>query len=229
MGCDIHCYVERKEDGAWILVSPSIPDRYEPGAMTVERIYRERNYDTFAILADVRNGSDFNIIAAPRGMPEDMSAGLLAAIDEDRAYLGDHSFSWLTLAEILAFDWTQIAKKRGSVHASEWLRWDRWGRADGEWPRRYSGGTSGPGVVYVTEEQMRAAVTALSDEQRGELERMREPPYSGSGVPLAGMYTWAEWETPYWRAASDFLGSVPWRLMQLGPPTRVRLVFGFDS
>jgi hypothetical protein len=46
MGTDIHCAVEKKQpDGTWKVVDAPFDDY--------------RNYDSFAILADVRNGHGF--------------------------------------------------------------------------------------------------------------------------------------------------------------------------
>lgn len=60
MGCDIHMYVEyteKKEEEKWWL---SFGGRFNPG----------RNYDLFAILADVRNYDGAKCIYPPRGLPE---------------------------------------------------------------------------------------------------------------------------------------------------------------
>lgn len=86
MGCDIHSCAERRdENGRWIEV-PNI------------RPFDWRSYSVFGFLADVRNYSAVPPIAEPRGIPEDSP---LASQD-----LGDwHSFSWLSVKELLAFNY----------------------------------------------------------------------------------------------------------------------------
>lgn len=76
MGCDIHLFVERRTDAGWEQVpNPESDDWAHPA-----RWYHERNYHLFAILASVRNGvgfagvktgDGFNVIAEPRGLPDD--------------------------------------------------------------------------------------------------------------------------------------------------------------
>ena len=86
MGCDIHMHTEVKIDGQWHHYSyPSV----------------NRNYSLFARLADVRNGDgDDRIepIAAPRGLPEDISA--LTRLDAKKWEGDAHSHSWLNAKEI---------------------------------------------------------------------------------------------------------------------------------
>jgi len=61
MGCDIHMITEVRKDGKWQRISEN-PEKW-----------KERNYSTFAVLADVRN--DFHVKGfEPRGLPEDLSA-----------------------------------------------------------------------------------------------------------------------------------------------------------
>ena len=67
-----------------------------------EHVDVERSYDLFGLLANVRNGTwgdPVPVIAAPRGLPADADARLLVDVP------GEHSFSHLTLAELLAYDW----------------------------------------------------------------------------------------------------------------------------
>jgi hypothetical protein len=67
--------------------------------------WRSRNYALFGVLAHVRR-KDFPPIAQPRGLPVDISAALKASEllrEDDRSDI--HSHSWLTLDEVLRFDW----------------------------------------------------------------------------------------------------------------------------
>lgn len=103
MGCDIHIYAEVKRDGKWQRAEVAVPD--------------ERNYWTFSLMADVRNGYGFagsptgkavTPIAQPRGLPEDCatsdSDGDIDYDEPGYVWLGDHSHSWLTLRELQSVD-----------------------------------------------------------------------------------------------------------------------------
>lgn len=98
MGCDIHLYAEKRSpDGAWQVVDAV-------DALT------HRSYGAFAFLANVRNYSQITPIAAPRGMPDDASTE--AASDFERWSMDAHTPSWLTLDELLAFDYSAICEDR---------------------------------------------------------------------------------------------------------------------
>jgi hypothetical protein len=104
MGCDIHLYVERRENGAWITCDQWSKDEGDdyPHVDYQKSFYRGRNYDLFAIFADVRNGRGFAgcetgdgfvPICAPRGVPDDCCPEYRAAVE---GYGEDgHSHSWL--------------------------------------------------------------------------------------------------------------------------------------
>lgn len=111
MGCDIHLMTEVKRNGAW---ESADSWNMEDDTIWPDSIYKGRNYDMFAVLADVRNGvgfagrytgSGFKPIAAPRGAPEDASSEVKAYTDSWEA--DGHSHSYFTLAELLAYDWDQ--------------------------------------------------------------------------------------------------------------------------
>jgi hypothetical protein len=254
MGTDIHFYTERRTATGWESADNWTPYPYkddEEGGPDEwvswdDQLYTSRNYDVFAILADVRNGRGFAgidtgdgfvPIAEERGLPDDLSPRLKTFFD---AHGVDHTPSWLTLAELLAYDWTQRTKKRGVVGPSEWAVF----REQGE-PRSYSGDVQGGGVRHFTPErfeevwqQVRAEFSLpeqrwASHHLKGgswgepevspELRRFRE--IIGSDQP----YCRVEWEVPYYRAARDFFGTVIPQLLRLGAPDDVRIVFYFDS
>ena len=68
-----------------------------------------RHYDIFGALAGVR-ADDVPVIAAPRGLPIDASEPVRNAHDEELASLGMATWraSWLTLKELLAYDWSNV-------------------------------------------------------------------------------------------------------------------------
>src|SRR3990167_3925161 len=139
MGTDVHVVAEVRKDGVWHLADVVVPD--------------DRNYWTFAILANVRNDFGFSgvhtgkavrPIAEPRGLPDDLSEGARrkrgADIDNEESCLcyGDHSFSYVTLQELLAYDLERDVVQSGVVpnQVAELFR------ATGEKPKEWCGGRS---------------------------------------------------------------------------------------
>jgi hypothetical protein len=143
MGTDIHLMLEVRRGGKWETVNDAlIPNHWyrEDGQHEWEKDKMipvseggPRNYDAFAILGDVRNGTGFAGIKAGdgftplssrRGIPEDTEKIVVYASDSEEdedceitAYLGEHSFSWLTLRELVADDayWNQSTLSYGHV------------------------------------------------------------------------------------------------------------------
>jgi hypothetical protein len=94
MGCDIHTRAEKRVDGVWTTIPKLRP-------------FHWRQYGMFGFLADVRNYSAVTPIAPSRGLPDDV------ILDDDNEYeLGEHSFSWLSVQELLDFDYDQKMEDR---------------------------------------------------------------------------------------------------------------------
>lgn len=251
MGCDIHFYVERRVDGVWQTADEWEQDPYDedPGHLTVDyekSFYHDRNYDLFSILADVRNGHGFAGVKtsegfipmfAPRGVPDDACPEYKAAAT---GYGSDgHSHSWVTLAEILAYDWTERTLKQGWVGPQEWARARDNG---GKGPEGWSGMISGGAVRHLTSEEFEAAwqqvraelvipehykayalVQDWREEHKAALSRMVE--LLGGGTPVC-LVTWT---IPYYHAGRTFLSEVVSRLLRLGAHDDVRCCFFFDN
>ena len=162
MGTDIHGVFQRhdKATGQW----HDVPSHYE----------QDRHYQLFAVLAGVRNGRGFagiptgeavTPIAEPRGLPSDFAmdddAHPLATVEHmdpgRRKYhqadekleqwMGDHTHSWLTGSEMLA--WAEKAPKvvkTGVLDRAVYEAWDGASR-----PPSYCGGISGRDVVLVND------------------------------------------------------------------------------
>lgn len=98
MGCDIHSYVEYRDKttGLWKMVRIYVPYRWEPERLDLVEPFNGRNYELFAILAGVRGLAQ--PIAEPRGIPRDVSNGVLRKWEKDKEW--NHTPSWLTLAEL---------------------------------------------------------------------------------------------------------------------------------
>lgn len=233
MGTDIHFYVERRNAaGAWETCDVWEEERFEADwdVPYGKRFYESRNYDLFAILAGVRNGrgfagvetgSGFVPIHEPRGLPQDMSPELQRHVDQGI----EHTPSWATVAELLAYDWTRETIKVGVVELHEYLRWRPMYESWGEWPEEWCGDIVGPKVVVFSEDTVNAVVGDLRALRRGELD-------DEIAKRFARGYTYyvnAQWHATYARCARDFLETVMPRLWRLGKPEDVRCVYYFDS
>ncbi len=177
--------------------------------------YSERNYACFAILADVRNGRGFAgiktgdgyvPITPRRGVPDDLSPD----VDQDRD-LGDHSFSWLTVKELLAYDWGRRTRNYGVIPLDAYPAWrDAPRRA----PDGYSHHVEGSGVLVLDEYHADALLA--------------NPTKKKAGVEYF-VRVW--WEQTYGEDAGWFYSKVLPELAKIDPehPDDVRIVFGFDS
>lgn len=134
MGCDIHCFVEKKnrKSGKWEKISGF---ENAEGEKPCESPFENRDYSEFAILANVRNGwgispdrSRIKPIAMPKGVPEDVSPKVKEKID-DWADDG-HSHSYLTAKEISEYDTNNAINIRGYVNVREYKKFKETGDVD---------------------------------------------------------------------------------------------------
>jgi hypothetical protein len=111
MGCDIHSYAEVRKDGKWEIVGDVFPlndfDREWRKKTHGCSPFDWRSYGLFGFLADVRNYSHVPVIAQPKfTIPADVSSEVA------EMYLGwkgdAHTASWLTLRELMEFDYEQV-------------------------------------------------------------------------------------------------------------------------
>lgn len=125
MGCDIHSFVEVKQNNKWNKIDKSL---FPQGEGFTAEPFNWRSYSIFAFLAGVRNYDHCTPISELKGLPED-SEHLNSTIEDWmgsivtlRKYLEDddyHSKSYLTLKELLDFNYDQtfwnrrITKKTG--------------------------------------------------------------------------------------------------------------------
>lgn len=105
MGCDIHTHIEVKIGGQW----------HHANAPCVRR-----NYDLFSLMAGVRSDADSpKPIAAPRGMPEDVSLITRISFNEH----GGHTSSWLSgneLENVVKWhEWTE-GRDSSDVRLQQW-------------------------------------------------------------------------------------------------------------
>lgn len=266
MGCDIHFYVERKVDGKWVSADKWTPNKYagdegEP-SMCVEyedRFYRDRNYDLFSMLANVRNGfgfagcdtgDGFKPIAMPRNLPFDVSPEVKD--ESDRYGCDGHSHSWLTLAELKSYDWKgQVSKHRGWVDAWNFVLWRKGGK-----PQSWSDGISGQMVEHISNQKMAWLVDPANDEiifegdepqpgsfqDRGYTTSLQRKMKQAGSFPAGSLgaeitdrgtsyYVLVEWDESYYESVKDFVDKLLPKLEALsyGKLENVRIVFWFDN
>lgn len=123
MGCDIHmyCEVKQKNSKKWDTVGRIFKNEYAKyhkgliwvfedgesfGEPYVIYPYLNRNYNLFAVLAGVRNGTwgdQVKPISKPRGLPEDVSKFVLKKSEEYG--VDGHSHSHISLSELEKYNW----------------------------------------------------------------------------------------------------------------------------
>jgi len=97
MGCDIHSHAERLVEGKYQTIAGLKP-------------FDWRQYGMYGFLAGIRNYSGVTPISERRGMPDDASQDVLS--DFDSWGVDAHSPSWLSVAELAAFDYNQPVEDR---------------------------------------------------------------------------------------------------------------------
>lgn len=106
MGCDIHSYPERKVDGQWMACEGTFGTEKYPDVEP----FAWRDYSVFAFLAGVRNYSDVIPITEPRGLLDDVSQ--YVANEYETWGCDAHTPSWLSVAELNAFDYDKSMEDR---------------------------------------------------------------------------------------------------------------------
>lgn len=243
MGCDIHLVVEvRNENGEWERALPP-PEARDPwlveqaakldtGSRYKDREkyvwFDDRNYNLFAILADVRNGFDFVPISEPRGLPDDLSPEVQKIADgmddeeSNDVSLGDHSQSWLTLKELLDYDWGRGTTEGGWVDVKNFLVWQREGC-----PRSWSQSVGGGQVEHLSWRDMKRYIEADYIKFSGDGES-----YTSVFDAIAGprrYFAYVEWPIDGTQVSERFHKVFIPALQKLGKSEDVRIVFGFDS
>ena len=235
MGTDIHAAIEFKGNGNWQALL--FPNKYyglpgweeEPEKSASLDI--TRNYRLFSILGNVRNGygfagcdtgDGFVPMSDHRGTPEDVSSEAEAALS------GEHSPSWVTLREILEYDWTNTVKHHGWVNGPALEEFDRRSLFM-KFPSQYSGSVAGPNVSHISCQELRDKITAIPQEEGREGWQKRLVLIQET---LSQTYCQLEWETTYADCTQEFLVEVLPQMLKLGTKfgyENVRLVMDFDS
>ena len=202
--------VEVLRRGKWEVEIPvGNDDRFakfrEPGESTAPWWTFHRNYDSFALMANVRNNGDTVPIDEPRGLPADVTAEAAREL----AFGGDfHSHSWLTLAEIKkALNPKKMIREAGIMSEADFKRWRERKIA----PDSYCQGIGGGGVKVVSGDEM-------VDIWKGRAHRHLQMQYQVR----------AAWERPVRQGAGELFRFMK-RIEKLGSGNKVRVVFAFDN
>lgn len=228
MGTDIHAAIEYLDGGKWCAYVAANRNygKYADEPLLSASIDIHRDYDLFAILGNVRNGKGFggcptgqgfDFISDSRGVPEDISPEARAALSDE------HSASWVTLGEILGFDWTKTSVKYGVLSSVEFEKWDRmreWQSA----PSSYSGDVMGGQTRKISEDEMREyikSVIGVSPDRSAAITRL-DP----------NLYSRVQWTESYAKAGVQLWTTALPVMLKLGSQygiNNVRLVMDFDS
>jgi hypothetical protein len=214
MGCDIHCFVEKRNtNGDWEQIKGFVSDMYKVESeyfssdhyKMADSPFGKRNYTTFSVLAGVRDDIGNTPISSPRGLPSDVSD---EADGEAKSWGDDgHSHSWLTAKEIREFrDMGGKLKFKGYMTAEKYKEFKETGN-----PFPYSDDVFGENILKA------------SNEACEEVQRL---------VPDKIVYTLVEWKQDAKERTGTLLGDGLRQLMErsdTGDGDDVRIVFWFDN
>ena len=125
----------------------------------------DRNYSVFSILGDVRNGSGFAgcdtgdgyvPMTRNRGLPKDATPQMAAWLEGFGC--DAHSTSYVTLAEMLAYDFSRTTTKRGWVSLPFYAEWLLERDCVGM-PLEMCGGVAGGSVKHIDDAVAKALVS----------------------------------------------------------------------
>lgn len=210
--------------------------------------YKYRNYDLFAMLADVRNGrgfagdktgEGFNPICQPKGIPKDASFEVMRkfCIREDADHSRDVLRGWVErgmstvvklgpVMEVTHPDW----------HSASWLTVEELDAYDWNQETKLAGWVSPAGFTEFKEKGRPSSWCggvgggSIKHITNSEMERLL-----ASGVNVSDdrvfykYYTQVEWGIKYADSAREFLDVTMPMLRKLGAPKDVRMVFWFDN
>jgi len=222
MGTDIHLFIEVKQNGQWqhfdwrkeFEIENTHGDwkSYDWERMMESPFGIDRNYDLFAILADVRNrrgfagaptGAGFKPIDEPRGLPDDITPEV--ASEAEGWGVDGHSHSWLLLKEVQGYDYEQTTVHYGLLGLGQYEKFKKTGLPDS-----YCGDAWGQSIRKVTNED---ADKLLSGEMAKE-----------DGIEYM---TYVAWPETYRQCVGEHWFKFMDACQELGD--EVRLVFWFDN
>ncbi len=108
MSCDIISFAEckNKNIGQWEQVHGAFSMNYYDGEIgKCDEPFYWQDYLMYGVLADVRNDHGATPISNRKGIPKDVDIGILLEYQRDRDSLGIFGASYLTLRELIEFDY----------------------------------------------------------------------------------------------------------------------------
>lgn len=131
MSLDIYIFAEIKNNSIFKMSKIEIP--------------RDRCYCAFDIMANtMRSNCNVIPISDPRGIPKDVSTEILKKLHDDK--LGDHSYSYLYLYELLALDLDSVIEEQIMVKNQEAQTY----RETGKIPKHYCSWTNDKEYEIIT-------------------------------------------------------------------------------
>lgn len=221
--------VEHRVDGRWRSV-----DRWEPHDdvgmlretidMPVDTFYEGQNRALYAILCGRHNFADFpTIVDEARGFPDDLSE----EVEQHLALYRDEGWfvsspSWVTLAEILAYDWDVPVELHVYADGQEFDAMSRppLGKPGiiGE-PAHVFEAAKREGCTYIGPEEMTARIAEMKTRYKPE-DWMK-----GFTKELRSTYCHVTYTETYGEMADWLLTEGVPRMKKLGAPEDVRCVF----
>lgn len=208
MGCDIHPFIERrlKNDGPWHVASNvSLPS------------LDGRNYNLFAMLADVRNGNEIEPIHELRGWPDDVDPEHREGID---VWGPDgHSQSWATVTELLAYAERMkdaLFEEHGVLSGPAYQALKA-----GVEPSSWCGRISGQKIITIDSESFDDMATKLVTKSENRWGQQEPTTYLGDFE----VYVRATWPVAY----ASILAPLVEELKEVSDPDNVRVLYFFDN
>jgi len=247
MGCDIHIFVEYKTRGNWkkvgnifardLCVPLPLPRPLENivanqtfhrkrRVVYTDQPYYGRNYNLFAILANVMNDCNFEQIHSIRGLPKNISKELKKKSDN----FGEdgYSHSWYTLKELQKFDWYhKSTTHNGMINLEQYKIWKEKGKPE-EWCKDVFGGN----IKIISNEELEQVLfeSSIIKKKNSQIKNILKK--IGYFIPSKNdrYYTRINWIETYAESCSNFLTETIPLLEKLGKkPQNVRIVFWFDN
>ena len=273
MGCDIHsfCEIFNETTGKWEKTGKIFPnpwydkdkpnkideDGYEWNAEFIHHPIRNRNYDLFAMLADVRNGrgfagiktgEGFNIISPPKGIPVDASKEVMLEYalriveeenEEDEAKTASRSYAskWARegTSKIIELDGVEYVSDP-DAHSESYLTVKELDAFAWNQVTLHRGIVSFKEYKELKEKgetQPESWCGSISGPGIKIITEKQADFLIKNGIPEEGkndiLHVDMNWASPYSDSAHSFINKTLPLLRSLGKPENVRLVFWFDN
>jgi hypothetical protein len=217
MGTDIHPRIEIWRKGHWFDVTDHL--LFNQGKsrdwhnLTSWDYLDARNYTLFAILAGVRNhDNEVSPISEFRGIPVDSPS----YDEEDLADTGSHSRTWVSLRELLDYDWERKTKQSGVIPEEQWIHWRK---QPPQCPGTWSKWIHGRDCITLSHEE----AERLLDDQESQFRRDEH----NQNIKY---YVKIFWESSLRERVDGFVEhTIPWLQKYVRDPNDLRIVMWFDS